>query len=134
MLAPYFEVKSKINTEGGLKDSMFESDKVMANRARFFNTMNNFLTWCALRQYINYASRPFRKAHQEFYKGLMGGKSVDQRWKDCVMSTNVALGFALTPSYLAKVSFWKRPRDQVHLMVDSIKAAFKARVNQLHWI
>ena len=50
------------------------------------------------------------------------------------MSTNVALGFALTPSYLAKVSFWKRPRDQVHLMVDSIKAAFKARVNQLHWI
>ena len=63
----------------GLEDSMFESDKVMANRARFFNTMNNFLTWCALRQYINYASRPFRKAHQEFYKGLMGGKSVDQR-------------------------------------------------------
>ena len=63
----------------GLKDSMFESDKVMANRARFFNTMNNFLTWCALRQYINYASRPFRKAHQEFYKGLMGGKAVDQR-------------------------------------------------------
>ena len=64
----------------GLKDSMFESDKVMANRARFFNTMNNFLTWCALRQYINYASRPFRKAHQEFYKGLMGGKAVDQRY------------------------------------------------------
>ena len=59
---------------------MFESDKVMANRARFFNTMNNFLTWCALRQYINYASRPFRKAHQEFYKGLMGGKVVDQRY------------------------------------------------------
>ena len=51
------------------------------------------------------------------------------------MSTNVALGFALTPSYLAKVSFWKRPaRDQVHLMLDSIKTAFKARVNQLQWI
>ena len=26
------------------------------------------------------------------------------------------------------------PRDQVHLMVDTIKTAFKARVNQLEWI
>ena len=108
MLAPYFEVKSQVPSGGfsgkyvfllrsldlsmhillnlmlmypypGIDDSMVNSDKVMANRARFFNTMNNFLTWCALRQYINFASRPFRKAHQEFYKGLMGGKSVDQR-------------------------------------------------------
>lgn len=55
------------------------NEEVMANRARFFNTMNNFLTWCALRPYIIYASKPFRKAHQDFVKGLMGGKVVDQR-------------------------------------------------------
>ena len=50
------------------------------------------------------------------------------------MSTNVALGFALTPSYLSKVAFFKGTRDKVHLMVHNIKSAFKSRVNELEWI
>ena len=46
----------------------------------------------------------------------------------------MALGFALTPSYLSKVSFSKKARDKVHQIVDTIKHAFSARLNHLHWI
>lgn len=51
-----------------------------------------------------------------------------------MIHTNKALGFALTPSYLAKVSFLQKTRDKVHLMVDSIKSAFATRVSHLDWI
>ncbi len=51
-----------------------------------------------------------------------------------MINTNVALGFALTPQFLAKVAFSQEAREQVHLMVDSIKQAFKVRLNELEWI
>ena len=78
------------------------NEKMISNRARFFNTLNNFLTWCAIRPHIVYASRPYLKAQRAFTKSLTGGKVTDVRWKACVMSTNVAFGFALTQPYLDK--------------------------------
>lgn len=74
MLTPFFEVFQP----SSVGDELY-NDEIMANRARFFNTMSNYLTWCALRPYIAYASRPFRKAHGELVKGLLGGKAIDQR-------------------------------------------------------
>ena len=71
-------------------------------KARFFNTLNNYLTWCAVRRYINYASKPFRKVYDDFVKSLSGGKTSDRRWKSCVMTTNTAFGLALTKPFIMK--------------------------------
>jgi predicted metalloendopeptidase len=86
MLSSNFEVR-------GSRNNFAYSAELMANRGRFFNTMNNYLTWCAIRPYINYASRPLRKAQNSLFKSLHGGQGQDERWKTCVTSTNSALGY-----------------------------------------
>ena len=63
MLAPFYGFKSQAD---------IYSDEFIANQARFFHTMNNFLTWCAVRDYIKFASKPFRKAYQDFTRRLQG--------------------------------------------------------------
>ena len=64
----------------------------------------------------------------------MGGKNVDQRWKACVMSTNLAFGFALTPAYLRQVAFTQKAHDHVHQMVSDVKTAFIRHLEALEWL
>lgn len=64
----------------------------------------------------------------------MGGKNVDQRWKACVMSTNLAFGFALTPAYLRQVAFTQKAHDHVHQIVSDVKTAFIRHLEALEWL
>ena len=73
-LASAYEVK-------GSDAVLYDDEENMLKKARFFNTLNNYLTWCAVRRYINYASKPFRKVYDDFVKSLSGGKTSDRRWK-----------------------------------------------------
>ena len=117
-----------------LDAAIYDDERAQARRAKFFNTLNNYLTWCALRKYINYASKPFRKAHEDFIKGLSGGKIADRRWKSCVMTTNLAFGLALARPFFKKTSITKESIDQVTEMVKTIKLAFNARILELDWL
>ena len=75
-----FEIRSK-------DSAIYDDERAKARKTKFLHILNNYLTWCALRKYINYASKPFRKVHEDFIKGLYGGKIADRRWKVCVMTS-----------------------------------------------
>ena len=75
-----FEIRSK-------DSAIYDDERAKARKTKFLHILNNYLTWCALRKYINYASKPFRKVHEDFIKGLSGGKIADRRWKVCVMTS-----------------------------------------------
>ena len=119
-LASAYEVK-------GSDAVLYDDEENMLKKARFFNTLNNYLTWCAVRRYINYASKPFRKVYDDFVKSLSGGKTSDRRWKSCVMTTNTAFGLALTRPFIEKTHIKIEDLNKVHGMVETIKSAFSSR-------
>ena len=122
-----FEIRSK-------DSAIYDDERAQARKTKFLHILNNYLTWCALRKYINYASKPFRKVHEDFIKGLSGGKIADRRWKVCVMTTNSAFGMALARPFFKKTSLTKESINQVTEMVKTIKKAFNARVLELDWL
>ena len=72
LLAWAFEIRSS--------DSIYLKPHEKKRGEIFINTLNNYLTWCAVRRYINYASKPYRNAYETFIKELSGGKPSNRRW------------------------------------------------------
>lgn len=105
----------------------------MSTRVRFFNTLNNYLTWRAIRPYIPYLSKPFQRAEKDFQKSMLGGRGREERWRTCVMQVNLAMGFAVAPSFVRN-AFGQDSRDKANEIYNSIKTAFKLRLDELDWI
>ena len=48
----------------------------------------------------------------------------EDRWRTCVINTNLAMGFAVAPSFV-RTTFSEASRQKAHDMIREIKNAFK---------
>ncbi len=115
---------------------------------KFFNTLNNYLTWRAIMPYLSFLSKPFQvkqcktitiveyakliriqflsqKAEKTFVKSLGGAQGREERWRSCASATNAAMGFAVATAFVREAQFTEEAKRSVQEIVGMIKSAFK---------
>lgn len=81
-----------------------------------------------------FLSTPFQDASFEFYGKTLNGQPEQQpRWKRVLGSVNRAMGMALGELYVAEY-FPPEAKDRALQLVDNVRNALKARIEQLDWM
>ena len=78
-------------------------------------------------------STPFVQEDFAFRRIFSGATALLPRWKRCERVTDGELGEALGEAYVAK-TFSPDARARAKAVIDNIRAAFRARLNQLTWM
>jgi putative endopeptidase len=111
----------------------------------FLNRVNQLLATAPLDQWRAYLrfhvleatdqwlSTPFVQEDFAFSARFSGAKQLLPRWKRCLREADGDIGEALGEAYVAK-TFSPEARRQARLVIDDIRAAFAARLNQLTWM
>lgn len=98
------------------------------------STLKAWLAFHLVDNAAPYLSRDFSKASFEFNgKTLLGVKEEPVRWKKAVRITNQAMGWALGRIYVQHY-FSEEAKTQITTLVADLKKAFKARLEQNHWM
>jgi putative endopeptidase len=97
-------------------------------------TWKDYLTFHLLNHYSNLLPKAFVDERFAFYgAGLQGTPQLAARWKRGVNSTNAVLGEAVGQLYVDKY-FPAQSKAEVAAMVDTMKVAFKKRIDGLDWM
>jgi putative endopeptidase len=106
--------------------------KVAADES--LDTWKDYLTFHLLDHYSNLLPKAFVDERFAFYgAGLQGTPQLAARWKRGVNSTNAVLGEAVGQAYVDKY-FPAQSKAEVSAMVDTMKVAFKERIDGLDWM
>jgi len=93
-----------------------------------------YLRWHVLRQTAPYLSKAFQDESFAFSeKTLMGVPEQEPRWRRVQAATDQALGEALGPLYVAR-AFTPRARERMRVLVESLRAALRERIDALPWM
>ncbi|HWD27552.1 MAG TPA: M13 family metallopeptidase [Rhizomicrobium sp.] len=94
----------------------------------------DYLAFHLLNHYSAVLPKAFSDEHFAFYGAALSGTPQQQaRWKRAVAATNVALGWAVGKLY-AERYFPPAFKARAQAMVETIKAAFAARIDALDWM
>jgi putative endopeptidase len=87
----------------------------------------------ALTNYSNFLSQPFVDASFEYTKSLTGQAVKKPRAEEMVQAVDASLGHALAQLYVKKY-FPEDAKKRMAVLVDNLKKAFEARINNLDWM
>lgn len=93
------------------------------------SVLNNYLIWKMVQSFISYLSKPFRDAHKDFIKALLG---LDFG-QNCVLDTDNAFGSAIGAMFVRAV-YDDETKPKVQEMINSIRLAFKENLKNLKWM
>lgn len=86
-----------------------------------------------LTNYANYLSQPFVNASFEYSKILTGQAVKKPRAEEMTQAVDRSLGHALAQLYVKKY-FPEDAKKRMAVLVDNLKKAFEARINNLDWM
>ena len=93
-----------------------------------------YLRWWALHRGANYVSHDFEQANFDFFRtALYGIPQMLPLWRRCVGSTDAFLGEALGQAYV-NIAFPPQSKQRANELVDQIRAALIAEIQQLDWM
>ena len=102
--------------------------------ARPVEEWKSFLRWNVVRDYSNYLSSPFVKAHFAFYgKYLRGIPELEPRWRRCVQGVDRDLGEALGQVFVEK-TFTPDTKARTVAMTQEIERAMEEDLKTLPWM
>jgi len=87
----------------------------------------------ALSSYANWLSQPFVDASFAYTQTLTGQAVKKTRAEEMTQAVDQSLGHALAQLYVKKY-FPEEARKRMRELVDNLKKAFEARINQLDWM
>ncbi|KAH8416738.1 hypothetical protein KR222_000817 [Zaprionus bogoriensis] len=96
-------------------------------------TLNNYLTWQAVRTLTSCLSKPFRDAYKGVRKALMGSDGGEEIWRYCVSDTNNVVGFAVGAIFVRQ-AFHGVSKPAAEQMIGEIREAFKLNLQNLSWV
>ncbi|KAL7744832.1 hypothetical protein ACLKA6_007124 [Drosophila palustris] len=96
-------------------------------------TLNNYLTWQAVRTLTSCLSKPFRDAYKGVRKALMGSDGGEEVWRYCVSDTNNVVGFAVGAIFVRQ-AFHGVSKPAAEQMIGEIREAFKLNLQNLSWV
>ena len=97
------------------------------------NDWKVYLKAHALTNYSNFLSQPFVDASFEYTKILTGQAVKKPRAEEMVQAVDGSLGHALAQLYVKKY-FPEDAKKRMAVLVDNLKKAFEARINNLDWM
>jgi predicted metalloendopeptidase len=96
--------------------------------------LKTYLAWHVLNQDASLLPKAFRDAHFELFgKMLLGQKEQPARWKQCVQSTDRALGEALGQKFV-EAAFQGASKDRALQLVGEIEKAMARDVTTADWM
>jgi putative endopeptidase len=94
----------------------------------------DYFRWQLLRGYASYLSRPFARAHFEFYQGrLRGAEARPPLWKRAVTTTNSSLGGLVGRLYVEE-HFSAEKKRKIERIVENLRRAFHEEIETLEWM
>ena len=97
------------------------------------NDWKVYLKANALTNYANYLGQPFVNASFEYTKILTGQAVKKPRAEEMTQAVDGSLGHALAQLYVKKY-FPEDAKKRMAVLVDNLKKAFEARINNLDWM
>ena len=98
------------------------------------DTIKNYLRWQLVRAMSPILSKPFVDEDFAFYgQTLRGAKTLEPRWRRCVIATDGALGEALCQLYVEK-AFGPANKDRMEQLVADLRAAYAQDLGSLPWM
>jgi putative endopeptidase len=128
-----------------LNDLGAKVDSVNVGQPAYYNKLNALLKsvsindWKvylkakALTNYSNFLSQPFVDAAFEYTKSLTGQAVKKPRAEEMTQAVDASLGHALAQLYVKKY-FPEDAKKRMAVLVDNLKKAFEARINNLDWM
>jgi putative endopeptidase len=97
------------------------------------NEWKTYLKANTLTTYANWLSKPFADAAFEYTKVLTGQAVKKPRAEEMTEAVDRSLGHALAQLYVKKY-FTEAAKKRMRVLVDNLKKAFEARINNLDWM
>jgi len=123
-----------------------EFDSLNVGNPEFFQKLNGllasepldawktYLRWRVVKGSATLLSKAFVNENFEFQgKYLSGQKELEARWKRCTSLTDMSLGEALGPMYVAK-AFPKESKDRMDVLVAAIEESMGKDIQGLEWM
>jgi putative endopeptidase len=133
--AAFFKAQGADVTDGfSLSHPKFfaEFDKMLAETP--VSDWQSYLRFHAIEGAAPFLSKPFQQEDFDFNaKTLNGQKEMKARWKRSLDTVNESMGMALGQLYVAK-SFSPDSKQRAQVLVDNLRAAYKARIEKLEWM
>ena len=93
-----------------------------------------YLRWRIVKSSATLLTKDFVNENFEFQgKYLSGQKELEARWKRCTTMTDMSLGEALGPMYVAK-AFPKEAKDRMDVLVAAIEESMGKDIQGLEWM
>ncbi len=97
-------------------------------------TLRSYLKWKTISASSSYLSKRFAQESFYFYSTILNGtKEQKPRWKLTVNQANNLIGELVAQEYV-KVAFSEESKRRLNEMVDNLREAFKARIQNLDWM
>lgn len=97
-------------------------------------TLNNYLIWQIVKNFVGCLSKPFRDANKGLRKALVGAEGGEEpQWRYCVADTNNVLGFAVGAIFVREV-FQGDSKIHAEAMINNVRNAFKKNFKNLDWM
>ncbi|XP_076831918.1 endothelin-converting enzyme 2b isoform X3 [Brachyhypopomus gauderio] len=98
------------------------------------NLLNNYMMWNLVQKGASSLDQRFENAQDKLLESLYGTKkSCTPRWQTCIGNTDDTLGFALGALFV-KATFDKHSKEIAQGMINEIRTAFKAALDNLGWM
>jgi len=97
------------------------------------NSWKIYIKANALTTYANFLSRPFADASFEYTKVLTGQAVKKTRAEEMTQAVDRSLGHALAQLYVKKY-FPEAAKKRMAVLINNLKTAFEARINNLDWM
>uniref|UniRef100_A0A4W4HPB7 endothelin-converting enzyme 1 n=1 Tax=Electrophorus electricus TaxID=8005 RepID=A0A4W4HPB7_ELEEL len=96
--------------------------------------LNNYMIWNLVQKGAPSLDQRFENAQDKLLESLYGTKkSCTPRWQTCIGNTDDTLGFALGALFV-KATFDKHSKEIAEGMINEIRTAFKAALDDLSWM
>lgn len=128
-----------------LKDLGVKVDSANVGQPAYYDKLNamlksvsisdwkTYLKANALTNYAAFLSQPFADASFEYTKILTGQAVKKRRSEEMTQAVDRSLGHALAQLYVKKY-FPEDAKKRMAVLVDNLKKAFEARINNLNWM
>ena len=128
------ELSAAVTTEVNVRQPVFFTGFAALTRSASPAEWRAYLRWHAARTEAPLLSKAFQEEDFAFNgKKLNGTLQQEKPWRRVQAATDMALGEAVGPMYVAR-AFSPRAKERMKVLVENMRAALKERIEALPWM
>ena len=128
------ELGASASTEVNVRQPSFFKGFAALTRSAPAEEWRTYLRWHAARTAVPLLSKAFQEEDFAFNgKKLNGTLQQEKPWRRVQAATDMALGEAVGPMYVAR-AFSPRAKERMKVLVENMRAALKERIEALPWM